>query len=348
MEHRRQDPGAQFFLTAASVVIVVAGLKVASELLRPFVVSLFLAIVSLPVLHWLRRRGLPMALAVLITVLLVLAILLFLLAVVGGSVASFSERAPEYWGQIQSFADQLEEALVERGFPRESVALRKLINAPAVMDFFTGTVAAIAKTVSRTTLVLLTMVFIFLEAAGFGDKLRAAFPGTTGFRRFSRILQEVQEYLVIKTLISLATGLLLGLWCAFWGLDFYALWGLLAFALNYIPNIGSILAAVPPVVLALIQGGFGQGLAIGIGFLTVNMLLGNFLEPNLMGRRLGLSPLVVLMSLAFWGWVWGPVGMLLSVPLTMVLKILFENTEDLRWLATLLGENPPPAGSLPE
>ena len=114
------------------------------------------------------------------------------------------------------------------------------------------------------------------------------------------------------------------------------LWGLVAFLLNYVPNLGSIIAAVPAVLLALVQYGVGHALLVLMGYVAVNMLLGNLLEPVLMGRRLGLSTLVVFLSLVFWGWVWGPVGMLLSVPLTMIAKIFLENTRDLAWLAVML------------
>ena len=124
------------------------------------------------------------------------------------------------------------------------------------------------------------------------------------------------------------------------GLGFPLLWGLVAFIFNYIPNLGSILAAIPPVLLALVQFGPARAAVVAVGYLVINIGLANFLEPYLMGRRLGLSTLVVFLSLVFWGWVWGPVGMLLSVPLTVIVKIALENTKDFRWVAIMLGANP--------
>jgi predicted PurR-regulated permease PerM len=161
------------------------------------------------------------------------------------------------------------------------------------------------------------------------------------FRRYSKITREVQSYLLYKTLVSLATGLSVGIWVGLLGLDFPALWGFVAFALNYIPNIGSILAAVPAVGLALLQLGPGRALVVALGYVAINFWWGNLVEPALLGRRLQLSPLVVLVSLIFWGWVWGPIGMLLSVPLTMMLKIVLENSPGLRWLGALLAPKPP-------
>jgi predicted PurR-regulated permease PerM len=126
-------------------------------------------------------------------------------------------------------------------------------------------------------------------------------------------------------------------------LDFPVLLGLIAFLMNYIPTVGSIIAAIPAVLLSLILvGTAGHAVLVTLGYVVVNTLFGNILEPNLMGRRLGLSTLVVILSLLFWGWAWGPLGALLSVPLTVVVKIWLENTHDLKWVAILLDKAPPP------
>ena len=154
---------------------------------------------------------------------------------------------------------------------------------------------------------------------------------------------QVQNYLAIKTAVSVFTGVLVGIWVWALGLDLPLLWGLVAFIFNYIPNLGSILAAVPAVLLALVQFGPGRAAVVASGYLAINLVFGNDVEPMMLGRRLGLSTLVVFMSRVFWGWVWGPVGMLLSVPLTMMLKIAMENTEDLRWVAVMLDKNTPSA-----
>ncbi len=138
-------------------------------------------------------------------------------------------------------------------------------------------------------------------------------------------------------MVSLATGLLAGFMLWALDVDYFVLWGVVAFMLNYIPNIGSIIAAVPPVLLALItQGPLVAGIIAG-GYLVINTVMGNIVEPKFMGKGLGLSTLVVFLSLIFWGWLMGTVGMLLSVPLTMIVKIALETSQEGRWLATLLG-----------
>ena len=200
---------------------------------------------------------------------------------------------------------------------------------------------------SNFFLVVLTTVFILTEASGFARKIQIALGDRgSGLLNLSGVMTQVHRYLVIKTAISLVTGVILGTWVWILGVDFPVLWGLLTFLLNYIPNLGSIMAAVPPVLLALIQPGGGLTVAImvAVGYITVNLAFGNVVEPRVMGQRLGLSTLVVFLSLVFWGWVWGGVGMLLSVPLTMVVKIVLENSSELRWIAVLLDKSPEAAG----
>ena len=206
-----------------------------------------------------------------------------------------------------------------------------------------GTVRGVASALSYVLLVVLTMIFMLFEALNFPAKLEAALgPHSQLLRYVDAIGAQIVRYLEMKTLISVLTGVLLGGWTALLGVPFPLLWGLLAFALNFIPNIGSILAAISPVLLALILHGGGRAGLVAVGYLAVNIGIGNLLEPRLMGRRVGLSTLVVFLSLILWGWVWGAAGMLLSVPLTMVVKIMLENSRDLKWVAVLLSRKPPP------
>lgn len=157
-------------------------------------------------------------------------------------------------------------------------------------------------------------------------------------QRMLSAVKDTQRYLAIKTMISLVTGVLAGMLCWAAGLDFWPLWGILAFALNYVPVVGSFIAGVPPTVLALLVMGTPAAVAVMGGFLLINTFLGNFVEPMLMGRRFGLSTLVVLLSVMFWGWLWGPFGMLLAVPLTMMVKVILDNSDEFRWIAVAIGK----------
>ena len=186
-------------------------------------------------------------------------------------------------------------------------------------------------------LVLMTVIFMLLEASGMPAKLRTVLGPSRRFGGFDSFVRNLQHYMAIKTIVSLITGLLVTLVLVVIGVDFPLLWGLLAFLLNYVPNIGSIIAAVPAVLLAMVQLGPWQALFAGLGYLAINLIMGNILEPRFMGHGLGLSPLIVFLSLLFWGWLLGPVGMLLSVPLTITAKIALDSHEDTRWVAVLLG-----------
>jgi AI-2 transport protein TqsA len=189
------------------------------------------------------------------------------------------------------------------------------------------------------------LVFMLWEAVILPAKIQAAErSGPVDLERWRPILSRVQRYLILKTVVSLATGVAAGLLVWLVGVDFALFWGFLAFLLNYIPNVGSFVAAGPPVVLSALQLGLAPTLVIAAGYLAINMVLGNLVEPAVMGRGLRMSPLAIFLALVFWGWVWGALGMILSVPLTVSLKILFENTESLRWLAALLGRRPRAAG----
>lgn len=213
------------------------------------------------------------------------------------------------------------------------------LDSSLLLDFANQVLRYTATAFSSLLIISLIVIFMLFEAATFRAKVRMAFTGDEAEERFSRVMHEIQHYIGIKTAVSSATGLLIGVWVGVLGVDFAIFWGLVAFVLNFIPNLGSIIAAVPATLLAMVQIGVGRGLLVAFGYLVVNVVIGNLVEPHLMGRRLGLSTLVVVLSLVFWGWVWGPIGMLLSVPLTMVLKIMLENTAEFRWVAVLLGDS---------
>ncbi len=333
--------GERLLLIAASVVVVVAGLKAAASIAVPFVVAVFLAVLSLPLLSALQRHRVPSLIAVFVTVVADLALIAVIGVVVSGSIQGFMEVLPNYLESIYNWMTATVSRIEGSGVDvKQMVALEKLTPS-SIMDVASRTVSSAARVLSSVVLVFLTVIFILSEALGFRRKVASAFGiDNEALGHYVRVGGEIQRFLAIKTLVSLATGISAGVLVAVLGIDFPALWGLLAFLLNYIPNLGSIIAAVPPIILAALQRGPATLIAVAAGYLAINIVIGNIIEPNLMGRKLGLSPLVVFTSLVFWGWLWGPVGMLLSVPLTMVVKIFFLNTEDLRWVAVLLASDP--------
>jgi AI-2 transport protein TqsA len=342
------SPAPRVLIIGASLVVIVAGMRAAAPILLPFALALFLAILSLPLLNWLLARRVPVVLGVLATVLANVFVLGALLFVVSRSLTEFVNAMPRYLVLMQGMTDNMLARLAERGLDTTYWQTTDLLNPGALLELARGTLRSIASVVSTAVLVLIILIFILAEASGFGYKVRVAMgQADADLSRFARITLEVQRFLGIKTLTSLSTGTLIGVWVWLMGLDFPLLWGLVAFLLNYIPSVGSIIAAIPAVMLALLQYGVSRAIVVAIGYLAVNIVIGNLIEPNVMGRRLGLSALVVVLSLIFWGWVFGPIGMFLSVPLTVIVKISLENTNDFRWVAVMLDSPrvapPPPA-----
>ena len=206
------------------------------------------------------------------------------------------------------------------------------------MQMATDILGGMGSLLTNSFLILVTVVFIMLEAAGFPDKWRLMRSNADeSLAEFSEAIRNINRYMGIKTLTSLVTAVLVVILMLFTGVDYPLLWGVLAFLLNFVPNIGSIIAAIPAVIQTLVQLGVGAALAVAVGYLGINIVIGTFIEPRYMGKGLGLSTLVVFLSLVFWGWVLGPVGMLLSVPLTIVAKIALNAHEDTRWVAIMLG-----------
>ena len=350
-DQQDQTPGLRFLFTLAVGVILIQGLRFVEPVVLPVALAGFLAVICLPIVLWLKSRGLPVVVAVPLTVLAVAGVFGLLILLGAQQVAGLQARLVE---QGEALVDWLNGIAKSFGLLDEdelSATVLGLLDVSRLATMATAATTWALSLVSSTFLVFLILAFALSEAVVFPRKLGViAGDAVASNERLTAIVDEVQGYLVIKTLVSLATGILLGAWTWAMGLEHWLLLGLIALFLNYIPTIGSVIASVPALALALVEvdaaGAFvgvdlKQAVIVGLGYLTVNIVFGNWLEPTLMGRRLGLSTLVVVLSLVFWGWLWGPVGAVLSVPLTMVVKIMLENTKDLQWVAVLLDKAPP-------
>ncbi len=332
-----QTPIGRFLLTAAAFVIVVAGMRAAEPILVPLIVAAFLAIISTSPVFWLRQKGIPAPLAVLLVVLGVLGVGFVFILIIGTSLDDFFEAIPRYQARLTKEIEPIIQWIQGLGFQLDKDILLKSIDPGASMRLVANMLSGLGGILTNSFLILLTVIFILFEASSFQQKVGAAFGDPKGtLSQVKKITAAVNNYLAIKTVVSLGTGVIVAIWVWALGIDFPVIWGLLAFLLNFIPNLGSIIAAVPPVLLGYIQFGLGRALLVAAGYGVVNLVFGNALEPKLMGRKLGLSTLVVFLSLIFWGWVWGPAGMLLSVPITMVVKIALESSSSTHWISILL------------
>lgn len=325
-------------LVSAAAVIVLAGLKLADDLVVPLLVAAFVAAVTAPMVGWLRRHRLPTFLAVTVTIIAVFAAIVGFGALFSSSASDLANSFPNYERALRSakfgFADWLASHRLERFVPTVMSFDVGVIGERIV----TGLIVGMPGALSEVGVVLFVVIFILLEAPTFQRRLSRALNWEfDGFLDIQDTLSEVHKYLLVKTGTSMLTGVACGLWCIAVGMREATLWGLVSFLLAYIPVFGSAVVTVAATGIALLQLGSGPAIGLAAGFTVINAAIGNLLEPKVLGRAVGLSPLAIVISIVLWGWVLGPIGALLSVPLTMVFKIVAAHTEDLRWLAVLLG-----------
>lgn len=331
---------ARTALYFAAIVISLAGIKIAAPIVVPFLLSLFVAIICNPAINFLSDRKVPRGIAITLVIFFIFSLFIVLGGIIGSSVTGFRAALPSYEAQLSTELEWVISWMESHNVSLSMNEIRAYFDPSKVMGLVTTTLSGFSSVLGNVFLLLLTVVFMLSEGQGFAKKLHVAFDDSVETeKRMNHFLDMVNRYMAIKTMISLATGLIIGVVLWLMGVDFFVLWALLAFLLNYIPNIGSIIAAVPAVILTFLQlGMIPASFVIGL-FVAVNMIMGSVVEPKFMGRSLGLSTLVVFLSLIFWGWLLGMVGMLLSVPLTMIFKIALENSSDGRWFAILLSSD---------
>jgi len=336
-EQSNSDRGTRLLIIAATLVIIIYGINQAQAVIALCLVSVFLALIGTPLVLWLGRKHVPTFVAVMIVLAGMITLLLIIGGVLGASLSTFSDALPVYQKRLHEQLLALKAFLASNHIVITDKALLEYLNPGAVMSLTAGFLTAMGLA-PNILLILLTVTFILLEASSFPIKLRSVLGDPQrAFPQYTKFVNDIRRYMVIKTIISLIGGVTLGIWLYILGVDYPVLWGFLAFLLHYVPNLGPIMAAIPAVLLALLQLGVGPAALAAAGYLVVGFTLGNVVEPRLMGRKLGLSTLVVFLSLLFWGSLLGPIGVVLCIPLTMSLKFAFENSESTRWIAILLG-----------
>ncbi len=347
-EQSRSDRGTRVLVMAAALVVIIYGINQAQSVVALFLFSVFLALIGTWPVLWLERKRVPSSVAVMIVILGMVALLLIIGVIVGASLGTFSDALPFYQKRLQDQVLALKPLLASKHIIVTDKVLLEYLNPGPVLGLAVGLLAEMGSVLSNTLLILLTVTFILLEASSFPVKLRAILGDPLqDFPQFTRFVNEIQRYMVVKTIINLIAGTILGLWLYILGVDFPVLWGFVAFLLHYIPNIGSVICAIPPVLLALVQLGPGPAALAAAGYLVVGFTIGNVVEPRLMGRKFGLSTLVVFLSLILWGGLLGPIGVVLCIPFTMTLKFAFENNKSTHWIAIVLGSEKPAVSILP-
>lgn len=325
-------------VSIAAIVIIIAGINLAQSVVVLFLVAVFLALLGTPPVLWLKEKRVPSGIAVLIVMAVMIIVIVLIGAQIGSSFSSFSDELPLLQTRIREQVLELSVVLTRKGIVLTNKFLLEYINPAAVMKLTANLLTGLGSVLSDLVLILLTVTFILLEVSSFPVKLRTVLGDPKQvFPQFTKFATDMKRYMVIKTLINLLAGILIALWMYILGVQFPVLWGFLAFLLHYIPNIGSAIAAIPAMLMALVQLGMGSVLLVAIGYIIIGFIIGNVIEPRLMGRKLGLSTLVVFLSLIFWGGLLGLIGAILCIPLTMTLKFAFESSESTKWVAVLLG-----------
>lgn len=328
--------GLKFWIISASLVILIAGLKSASNIVTLFLLAILLTAISLAPFDWLKKKGIPESVAMLTILFGIWVTSTALVVLLGSSLTNFIATIPVYQVKLEGLWVSLQQLLVEYGMMEENFDALKQVNPGQALTLAGNVFSGFSNLLSNSLLIIIVFVFMLMEVSSFKNKLSIISPDSLD--SMDKVVSSLKKYFGIKTLTSLATGILISTGLAILGVDFPILWGALAFLLNFIPSIGSIIAAVPAVLLAFLQLPIGYGIGTIALFFAVNFVIGNIVEPKLMGKSLGLSSFVVFISLIVWGWILGTVGMLIATPLTITLKIIFDSHVGTRNIGIMLGD----------
>jgi len=327
------------FIVLASIVIVLAGVKSASVIVIPFLLSVFIAIILSPIYNYFNKKNIPSIISLAIVITLFVTFLVSVAKLIGTSAHDFSQNIDVYEQQLSSSFHKLAELAISVGIEIPEAELSSIVNFKQIMQLSNGVVKSVSFIFTNSFIILLSVAFMLLASNNLMGKISYVTEDNTVVENIEEILSKIKSYMVLKAFISLLSGLIIWISLVIVGTDYAFLWAFLAFMLNFIPNIGSIIAAIPAVLLTLVQLGSFSALIVSVIYIGVNVILGSVIEPKIMGRGLGLSTLVVFLSLLFWGWLLGIVGMLLSIPLTIMVKIVLDADKDTRWIAVLLGNS---------
>jgi len=329
----------RLLISLASLVVIVAGLKAAAALLSPVLLSLFIVLVTSPLVEWLRRRRVPNWLAYTVVVLGVVTLGLLLIAFLGLSISQLTAILPAYRSLLDTQVSALTQWLGTRGIEGADILRLDLINPGRIIQLVIAFIQGLLGTLSNIGLTLFIFIYMLVGASSFSNKLNRGLgqnnPMLARIRSFSH---SISTYLFIKTGLGAMTAIGQTLLLGILGVDFAVLWGVLSFLFNFIPNIGYIVSLLPPLLLALLEFGLGKAIVVFVGYAAINNFFDVVIAPRYLGKGLDLSILTTFLAVIFWTWVLGPIGAFLALPLTVMLKkLVLEPYSDTRLLATLIG-----------
>ena len=327
-------------ITLAAAVIILAGIQAASSILGPLLLSVYLTLIFGTLLHWFERKGLSTRSALILTLTIFFAIIAVFIVTIAGSFIQAMSDLPGYLEKLEESLELASPFLVSIGIDPAALTFQNLIQTFSAE--IRGLINNLWEIVSPLVLIFLTTLFLLFEAKGFSQKVLNIIgehrPGD--LERIIDLAQKNVNYLVIRTEVNLATGVGTAIILSLLGVKYAIFWGFLAFLLGFIPNIGFWIAIVPPMILAWFDLGPFTALLVLAGSGLMDTLSEYILFPHFTARGLELSTAVVFISLFFWGWILGGIGVLLAVPLTLLVQMVCELSDETRWIGSLLG--PPP------
>lgn len=326
-------------VVVAAAVAILAGMRASAAILSPIVLALVITIAWSPGADWLRKRGFHPTAAALAGIVAGIVVLGLVVALVWISLVQLQEKLPTYQPRIAALQALITEKL--RVLPIDSSRLlsSETFRPSSLVGYALRIIRQLTQTAGNLIVLVLLMAFMMLEAIDFPAKLRSALGSNSeAIERLKGLGECIKSYVLINAAFGLAaalinTALLLAL-----GVDFAFLWGVLSFLLSFVPNIGFMIALVPPALLALIEFGFTRAAIVVGGYILINFVSDNVIKPKFVGASIGLSPLIVVLSLLFWAWLLGPLGALVAVPLSIGVKFLFDSFEESRWMAKLMSD----------
>ncbi|TIC88846.1 AI-2E family transporter [Nocardioides sp. GY 10113] len=345
--------GVLILLGLASAVVAVAGMKAVAGILAPAALALMLAIAADPIRTWLVGRGWPRTLGTLVTLLVVYVGLLAFIGAMIVALARFAALVPDYKDELNGLLDNVRDLLDSLGVhPGQIDTMLQSLDLGKVTSLLGGLLGSILSLGTNIAFIAALILFMAVDADPFVRNLgavsadRAAFTGA-----LSSFARGTRRYLVVSTVFGLIvavidTGVLWAL-----GVPGAVLWGLLAFITNYVPNIGFVLGLIPPAVLALLEGGWSLMLWVIIAYCVINVVIQSVIQPKIVGDAVGISASITFLSLVVWAWILGPLGAVLAVPMTLLVKSVFVDADpNARWISGLIGsplDEPAPAAGDP-
>jgi len=322
--------------TLAYIVIIVTGLKLASGIILPFLMAFFLFIIFLPLINKLNSFSIPNVITSLIVFTIIVAVIFLLTTFLISSSEDIMRNIPIYQDKFHQISPIIVAFFEQFNISLEMKNIISQIEPAKVVNYIATFFKGMGDIVINLLLTLTLVIFLLLESSTISKKALYFTKTKQQKEKFELFLKSISRYFLIKTFTSILTGLMVWIMLEYFNLQYALLFAVLAFLLNYIPSIGSFIASFPPLFVSMLQLSMPETATMAIGYLVINIFIGSFLDPKIMGKDLGLSTFIVFISMVIWGWIFGPFGMLLAVPLTIVIKIACDNSENYHWVSVIL------------